>query len=404
MRTRRPKILFISHGLRLGGVERSLVGLLHALPPDAADIDLLLLEHEGELLPQVPPHVTVLPACADYAALCGPIKRALASRHFLTGLARVAARFVLAGRRLIGLSPGFLLARSHRYAMTFLPKVPGTYDLAASFLMPHDFAVRLVDAKRRAGWIHTDYTSVETGVAVRFEAVAWAGMDKIVAVSDDVARSFAKTFPGMEGRLSVIENVLSPAWVRRRATEQAPAAVLRARETGCTTLCSVGRLTHQKGFDVAVEAARRLKDRGMKFRWFVIGSGPDGALLREKIGSQGVEDVFILLGSMENPYPAICACDIYIQPSRYEGKAVSIREAQMLGKPVLVSEFPTVSSQVEHDVDGYVVPAGVDGLVEGILRMAADATLSRRLAATASARDYGNLAEVAKILALLPHD
>lgn len=381
-----------------------MIGLLQALPPEAAEVDLLLLEHEGELLCQVPPHVRVLPAHAAYAALCGPIRRALAGRYFLIGLARLAARMVLAVRKLVGAEPGFLLARSHRYAAPFLPRVPGAYDLAVSFLTPHDLAARLVDARRRVGWIHTDYTSVETGVAASFEEVAWAGMDKVVAVSDDVALSFARVFPGLSNRVLVIENVLSPAWVRRRAAEGAPPALVAAREAGLTTLCSVGRLTHQKGFDVAAEAARSLRRHGMRFRWFIIGAGPDEALIRGKIQELGVGDALVLLGAMENPYPFMQACDIYVQPSRYEGKAVSIREAQMLGKAVLVSDFPTVRSQIEHGVDGYVVPAGADGLAEGIIRLAADPALSSRLAANAASRDYGNLAEVGKVLALLPND
>lgn len=40
-----------------------------------------------------------------------------------------------------------------------------------------------------------------------------------------------------------------------------------------------------------------------------------------------------------NPYPYIKACDIYVQPSRYEGKAVTVREAQILGKPVVITRF-----------------------------------------------------------------
>jgi glycosyltransferase involved in cell wall biosynthesis len=94
------------------------------------------------------------------------------------------------------------------------------------------------------------------------------------------------------------------------------------------------------------------------------------------------------------------ACDIYVLPSRYEGKAVAVREAQMLGKPVLISDFATAGSQLEHNIDGYITEAGVDGLVRGIQLLAKDAELRHRLAATAASRDYGNLSEVQKVMAL----
>jgi glycosyltransferase involved in cell wall biosynthesis len=138
----------------------------------------------------------------------------------------------------------------------------------------------------------------------------------------------------------------------------------------------------------------------MKVRWYILGYGPDEPLLRKLISENKLEESFILLGKRTNPYPYMKACDIYVQPSRYEGKAVAVREAQMLGKPVLISDFATASSQLEHNVDGYITEAGVDGLVRGIQLLAKDSELRHRLAVTAASRDYGNLAEVQKVLAL----
>ena len=68
-----------------------------------------------------------------------------------------------------------------------------------------------------------------------------------------------------------------------------------------------------------------------------------------------MEKHFVLAGKQMNPYPYIKACDIYVQPSRYEGKAVTVREAQILGKPVVITRFPTSSSQLEEGVDGIII-------------------------------------------------
>ena len=116
----------------------------------------------------------------------------------------------------------------------------------------------------------------------------------------------------------------------------------------------------------------------------------------------GIQDQFVILGRRTNPYPYMAACDLYVQPSRYEGKAVTVREAQILGRAVLITDYPTARSQIQHGIDGYITPLGVDGLVEGIRALVADHGLRARLAAEAGARPYGNESEVEKIYALCP--
>jgi len=401
MINKKPRILVFNHGLRLGGVERSLIGLLRAIPADAALIDLMLLEHEGELLTDVPEHIRVIPPRPEHAALIGPIRQALFGRHFAIGMARLLARLVVTARSLMGLPPGFLLSRSFRYALPFLPRVEGHYDLAISFMMPHDIVAKRVSASRKAGWIHTDYTSVPMGVATCFESADWGQMDRIISISTEVTQSFTKVFPEHQHRVVLIENSLDPSWVRNSAAE---GDVPEVTKDGRIVLCSVGRLTYQKAFDEAPIISRRLRELGVAHRWYIIGFGPDEDLIRGKIVEYGVEDSVVLLGKKTNPYPYINACDIYVQPSRYEGKAVAVREAQMLGKPVVIAGFSTASSQLEDGVDGIIAGPGVEGLTEALRQVASDPLLRDRLSRGTLGRDYGNLSEAAKVLALLPPD
>ena len=394
------RILIVSHGMQIGGVERSLIGLLESLDPSRCEVTLFLYEHEGEFMPMIPKWVNLLPAAPAYVRLAGPLRAALLCVNPLVGLARLAARLITDSRKKFFGQPGFLLSRSHAYAQPFLPRIPGEYDLAISFLMPHDTVWKKVQAKKKAGWIHTDYTSVETGVDLTIEQDAWMAMDAIVAVSSDVATSFGKVFAAQKSKLVVIENLLAPNFVRAQAQIDYPPVDMK-KDDQTLVLCSAGRYTHQKAFDLAALACRKLLDRGVKVRWYVMGYGPDEPMLRQLITEYGLEDVFILLGKRTNPYPYMKACDLYVQPSRYEGKAVAVREAQMLGKPVLISDFSTASSQLEHNQDGYIAPAGVDGLVETIALFARDVALRDRLAATAASRDYGNLAEVEKVYQLI---
>jgi glycosyltransferase involved in cell wall biosynthesis len=135
-------------------------------------------------------------------------------------------------------------------------------------------------------------------------------------------------------------------------------------------------------------------------RWYIIGFG-DEAPIRKAIAESGMEEHVILLGKKENPYPYIKACDIYVQPSRYEGKSVTVREAQMLCKPIIVTNYPTASSQIQNGVDGVIVPMDNEGCARGIANVITDTALQQRLIDYLSTHDYGNESEVEKIYKLL---
>ena len=106
-------------------------------------------------------------------------------------------------------------------------------------------------------------------------------------------------------------------------------------------------------------------------------------------------------GKKENPYPYIKACDIYVQPSRYEGKSVTVREAQMLCKPVAVTAYPTAASQIQDGVDGVIVPLDNEGCARGLANFITNKNLQERIVAYLQTHDYANASEVEKIYALM---
>ena len=113
-----------------------------------------------------------------------------------------------------------------------------------------------------------------------------------------------------------------------------------------------------------------------------------------------MDEHVILLGKKENPYPYIKACVIYVQPSRYEGKSITVREAQILCKPVAIPNYPTAPSQIEDGVDGVIVPLDNEGCAEGLARFIADKTLQERIVGYLRTHDSANTSEVEKIYAL----
>lgn len=141
--------------------------------------------------------------------------------------------------------------------------------------------------------------------------------------------------------------------------------------------------------------------KGIDIKWYIIGFGKDEKLIEKKIRESKMEDHVIVLGKKDNPYPYIKKCDIYVQPSRYEGKAVAVREAQILHKPVIITNFPTASSQLIDGVDGVIVPMDNDGCAKGIKNLIMDDEKRKNLIKNCSSSCYSNKEEVEKIYALM---
>jgi len=226
----------------------------------------------------------------------------------------------------------------------------------------------------------------------------WDRYDHIASISEAVTNSFLQIFPGLREKVISIENILPEKLIRQDAALPAPADMA---QDGSIRLLSIGRYCTAKNFDNVPEICAGLLRRGVNARWYLIGFGPDEQLIRERIAQAHMEDRVILLGKKENPYPYIQACDLYVQPSRYEGKSVTVREAQMLGKPVVITKYATSSSQLEDGIDGVIVPMDNDGCAAGIASLLQDPERMQQLAQTCSERDYSNAKEAEKLYPLM---
>lgn len=399
----KKKLLIVSHALELGGAERSLIGLLNALDPAICDIDLFLLRHEGELMGEIPPYVHLLPEVPAYTVLARPMKDTLREGHVLLTGARVVGK--LAARR-YEKAHGYTdsevsLEYSHKYTYRFMPRIQPDkeYDLAISFLTPHYICANKVCAKKKIAWIHTDYSRVQVHAAS--ELAMWGAYDCIASISDSVTKSFVKVFPSLDDKIVLIENILPVDLIRRQAkafsanSEMPPKGI---------RLLSIGRYCTAKNFDNVPDICSRLIRAGLDVYWYIIGFGADEQLIRRKIAECGMDGRVVLLGKKENPYPYIVACDLYVQPSRYEGKCVTVREAQMLGKPVVITRYATSASQLEDGVDGVIVPVDNEGCAAGIEALLRNPEKMMYLSNACQQRDYTNANEVEKVYRILQNE
>ena len=394
------RILLFSHALELGGAERALIGLLDSIDYSRYSVDLFLMRHQGEMMPFIPEKVRLLPEIPQYASLAVPITDVVRREQMGVALGRAYGKWRTAQyikKNAITGECGVALDYSHKYTRTFMPSVgEGEYDLAISFLTPHYFVAEKVQAKCKLAWIHTDYSRVQVDVAS--EEAMWGRYDHIAAISPAVGEAFAGVFPALADKLLPLENIVSARLVRADAAGDVSAEVPR---DGSIRLLSVGRYTNAKNFDNVPYICRHLRQMGLNVKWYLIGFGGEEELIRRSIAEAGMEEHVILLGKKANPYPYIAACDLYVQPSRYEGKAVTVREAQMLGKPAVITRYATSASQLEENVDGVIVPMDNEGCAAGIAALLRDEEKMERLRQTCLTRDYSNAEEVEKIYQLM---
>ena len=395
------KRIFISmHYLEIGGAESALIGLLQSIDYSRYDVDLFLHCHRGEMMQFIPKKVNLLPEIKEYSMIERPMMKALKSGCFRVVLARIKAKWQFKHyMKRKGLKESAAIFQYVGNAVTpVLPSLEylGEYDLAISFLNPHNIVCDKVKAKKKICWIHTDYTRID--VNAELELPVWASYDHVISISPDVTKTFIQVFPSLKDKIVEMENILSTEFVRKRADEFDASAELVGDDV---KVLSIGRFCEAKNYDNVPDICRRIRERGVNLRWFLIGYGDD-SLIRQRIHEAGMENYVIILGKRSNPYPYMKACDIYAQPSRYEGKSVTVREAQVLCKPIFITNYTTASSQIQDRIDGRIVPMDNEGCAQGIADFILDKELQQRIEDYLQTYDYGNEGEMEKLYKLIP--
>lgn len=374
--------------MHLGGVERSLLGFLDAINYNNYEVDVFIHNHTGELMKYMNPNANLLDEVGAYTTLTRPIFDILKEGYLKVAFGRLKAR--LKAKKL---DEGPLSYSIFQYiadnTVKYMPQISNKeYDLAISFLTPHNIVKDKVNAKKKVAWIHTDYSTIS--IDAKAELPIWSSFDYIAAISESSKGAFDKLFPSLQKKVVVIENMLSMQFVKEQAMEETITL------GGQVTLLTVGRFSHPKAFDRAVYMCAHLIKMGVPLKWYAIGYG-DQETIEKAIEKAGMQEHFIILGKKANPYPYMRACDIYVQPSRYEGKAVTVREAQMLSKPVAITNFPTSQSQLTDSFDGIIVPMDIKGAAEGIKKLIEDEKLQNKLVENCNRTDYGNFEEINKV-------
>lgn len=390
------------HYMELGGAERALLGLLYAIDSTKYDVDLFINQHTGPFMKLIPDNINLLPENPAYASIECPLTLAIRRKQFGVAFGRIIARlrykcFMLSKHLkhdATGMQFVFDEVIKHLPSLHYL----GEYDLAIAFIDPPHVIQDKVLAKKKVEWIHTDFSSRQRHYDVEATYKRWAANDNVIAVSDGVAESFLIPFPSLKDKIVTIQNIIPKALVEKQAA-MAETPEYKGYED-YLKICSVGRLADVKNFHNIPVVAKNLKDKGLKFHWWIVGPGDVDAY--NNISKDNcVEDFVSFIGSRDNPYPYMKQCDLYVQPSKREGKSVTVQEAQMLGKPVLITRYSTSAYQVEDGKDGIICEMDNASIAKAIVELTADNAKMQKLGKQASEMHSGNNEEIEKLVNLI---
>ena len=366
------KLLFIINTLGCGGAERAMLNLLSVLDLNKYDISLFVLTSQGELRRELPENVRLINnKYKEVSVLTKKGRRLLTLSVLKSGIGK--ALFL---RRAPYLIKNLLIMRKKgkilldkllwRVLADGASKIQEEYDLAVAYLEGGAtyYVADYVKAKKKAAFVHIDYE--KAGYTRELDLDCYEKFDRIFTVSNEVKEHFLSVYPEYENKTSVFNNILNQERIKKMA-EQGEG--FNDGFKGLRIL-TVGRLTRQKRYDVAINAMKLMKEKiGVPIRWYVLGEGDLRQELEQQIKSAGLENDFILMGVKENPYPYYKGCDFYVHATEFEGKSIALQEAQVLGKPILATDCSGNREQIENGTDGILCELDPGQVCEKLLYM-----------------------------------
>lgn len=354
---KKTKVLFITPSLCQGGLEHAQIELLQMLSEDKFDITLFLYLKDTTLLPLVPANVKVI--------LDGE------TPHYFRKKEAIKLNLQKKISKLLGNQKAYVYysekLREYIHEQKAMHPAKDVFkdemfDVVVSYAIGISTEMALhIPAKKH-------YVFYHGSVDMHHELLnrLFPKYDGIIAVSTGVQDMLRKAYPSVQEKIILMENCVNAQVVLNKASEQKEGFMTQGCEN-ITTICSCGRLSPEKGFDIAVETAKILSEEGYLFKWFFIGDGAERCKLEEMIAEHSLEDKICITGYMDNPFSLMRDCNIYVQPSYEEAYGRTIKEAMVLGRPIISTETIGAKTLIRHGENGVLTSFSGKALAEAII-------------------------------------
>lgn len=346
--------------LGCGGAERSLVSLLPKLDHNRVQIHLMIVGRGGVFEQYLPDGITI----TSFPEHAGEIEVFF----------KASQGFFSLKTRLFNL----LSIRRHRAEIYWsvmsasYPALMTCYDVAVAYHQgfPTYYVAEKVKAAKKIAWINTDMC--KAGYRQNYNRSYYDRYERIVAVSDILRERLCSQGYVVADKVSTIYDINDAYLIRKMAKED---TFIAPSDSSVLRLATVGRMVPIKNYTLAVETAKKLKQRGIRFLWTMVGDGPDRSKVEKLIRRYALEQEISLVGLRPNPYPYIAQCDIYVNTSLFEGFGLTLTEARILHKPIVTTNFSVVNDQISDGVNGLIVEPKAEALAEAIIRLFNDRQL-----------------------------
>lgn len=402
----KQKLLFIGIIMNSGGTEKSFLSFVNCLDFDKYDVDLILAKKQGLFMPLIDKRVNVkfMPEFGELFLLSG--KNAISNlfntfikKNPLTAF-QIAPYFI----KLI-LSPKQKVKTAIELFIKMMGKIaPVTeeYDAAVAYWGDRTMFYmidKVPNAKKKINWMHFEYSEslIDDEIYLKY----FKKCDKIVNVSTAVDDSLKAKFPEIADKCLVIENIQSPEFIRKLALEQDSFKDMNHFKG--LRILTIGRIANQKGLDMIPEILAKLKRDKYNLRWYILGEGDE--TIKEQVVNLalklGVAEMLIFLGTAVNPYPFMRDCDIYVQPSRFEGKPITVEEAKIMRCPIVCANYLSAREQLADGKFGRVAEMNPESLYQNIKELIDNPELRENFVQTLSRQNFGNESEINKFYKIL---
>ena len=360
----KKRVLFIIDSLTCGGAEKSLVSLLPLLNQEKYELYLWTRSPGGAFASLVPKHVHIVNQ-PKYTIF----------EHLKFKLGGILYSIMFRWNKFIGKNEH--AAETLWKCQGWAIKIPkGNWDTVVAYQqgMPTYLVANKFNGCKKIAWVNADI--FKAGYNTKFNNQFYQKLDFICPVSDELHKMMDMRMPEFSEKYITVWDIINPDLTRKLAKES---CVNLRKDNGEYIFVTTGRLVPPKGYDIAIEAAKILKENGVKFKWYFIGDGPERQKIEHGIKTNELLNHIVLLGLQTNPYKYMEQADVYVQTSKFEGFGMTIAEAKILGKPIVSTNFDVVYNQITHEKNGLIAEMNGKSIADSIYRMITDNKLRKSI-------------------------
>lgn len=352
------KAVIFLPSIQHGGLQRSLLEALSVVDATKYDITVYAYSHFNPLAESLPENVKVIIDTDKSHYIRKPVSVFLHIALFVAKIFRNKKNIEKFSKKI----KDFVHREKAKYPAK--KHFPQGVDVAISYAMGLCTQMALnVKADKHYVFFHSSDPNFHRDLSDKY----FKDFDNIIAVGENVQQMLKENFPQEKEKIVLIKNYIDSNKTEEAADEY---KVDTDADDNRLIITSVIRVDKEKGADLAVSAATRLREHGVHFKWYIVGDGAQREEIETQIQADNLAQDIVITGYKENPYPYIKACDIFVHPTYEESFGLAILEALILGKTVVSTKTMGAEEVLNNGEFGALVSINSEAIAVAVTEIA----------------------------------